>query len=260
MPTMKTKTIGFIGGGRITRILLQAFQNKDVSFDNIVVHDHNTETAANLKRQFSEIMVSGPEDAASQEIVIIALHPPVIMEMLDKIKPSVSLEATLISLAPKITIGKISEKLGNVSRIVRLIPNATSIINEGYNPVSFSSGLQDSDKQSLMQTLGVLGDTFEVEEPKLEAYAIISAMAPTYFWFQWKRLCDIGEQIGLDREASEQAVSHTMNAALNTMFGSGLSWDEVADLIPVKPIGEHEQEIMNMYDQKLVGLHNKISP
>ncbi len=41
---MKTKTLGFIGGGRITRIFLQAFRNKDVSFDDVVVYDHNPET------------------------------------------------------------------------------------------------------------------------------------------------------------------------------------------------------------------------
>jgi len=63
----------------------------------------------------------------------------------------------------------------------------------------------------------------------------------------------------LDKGASEQAVSATMNAALNTMFKSGLSWKEVSDLIPVKPIGDYEEEIMNMFEQKLVGLYNKIS-
>lgn len=256
---MKLKTLGFIGGGRITRILLQAFKNENVSFDEVVVYDLNPEPAANLQRQFPSIVISDLEQAASQDIIVIALHPPVIMEMLDKIQPHMSEKTTLLSLAPKITMEKISGKLQKVSRIVRLIPNATSIINEGYNPVCFSSGIQAADKQSLLQMLEVLGKTFEVTESKLEAYAIISAMAPTYFWFQWKKLCDIGEQIGLDKEASEQAVSATMNAALNTMFNSGYSWNEVSDLIPVKPIGEYEEEIMNMFEQKLVGLYNKIS-
>jgi pyrroline-5-carboxylate reductase len=237
---MKTKTLGF-------------------TFDNIVVYDLDPEPVANLQKQFPTIVVADPEQASSQDIVVIALHPPVIMEMLDKIQPSMSEETTLLSLAPKITMEKISRKLGNVNRIVRLIPNATSIINEGYNPVCFSSGTQASDKQSLLQMLKALGKTFEVQESKLEAYAIISAMAPTYFWFQWKKLCDIGEKIGLDKEASEQAVSATMNAALNTMFKSGLNWNEVSDLIPVKPIGDYEEEIMNMFEQKLVGLYNKIS-
>jgi pyrroline-5-carboxylate reductase len=256
---MKTKTLGFIGGGRITRILLQAFKNQNVSFNKVVVYDLNPEPSANLQKQFPSIVISDLAQAASQDIVVIALHPPVIMEMLDKIQPSMSGETTLLSLAPKITMGKISQKLGNVNRIVRLIPNATSIINEGYNPVCFSPGIEAADKQSLLQMLEALGRTFEVPESKLEAYAVISAMAPTYFWFQWKKLCDIGQQIGLEKEASEQAVSATMNAAVNTMFNSGLKWSEVSDLIPVKPIGEYEEEIMHMFEQKLVGLYNKIS-
>ena len=256
---MKTKTLGFIGGGRITRILLQAFSNENVSFDNIVVYDLNPEPAANLQKQFPSIVVSDPDQAASQDIVVIALHPPVIMDMLEKIQPFVSEETTLLSLAPKINIEKFSQKLGNVTRIVRLIPNATSIINEGYNPVCFSSGIEAGDKQSLLQMLATLGKTFEVPESKLEAYAVVSAMAPTYFWFQWKKLCDIGEQVGLEKEDAEQTVEQTMNAALNTMFRSGLSWKEVDDLIPVKPIGEYEEDITNMFEQKLVSLYNKIS-
>jgi len=256
---MKTKTLGFIGGGRITKILLRAFWNEDVSFDKIVVYDLNPEPAANLQRQFPSIVVSDPDQAASQDIVVIALHPPVIMEMLGKIQPFVSAETTLLSLAPKITMDKISQKLGEATRIVRLIPNATSIINEGYNPVCFSSGIQAGDKKLILQMLGVMGKTFEVPESKLEAYAIVSAMAPTYFWFQWKKLCDIGELVGLEKKDAEQTVEQTMNAALNTMFRSGMSWEEVADLIPVKPIGEYEEEINNMFEHKLVGLYNKIS-
>jgi pyrroline-5-carboxylate reductase len=257
---MKTKTLGFIGGGRITRIFLQAFQNKKLSFDSIVVYDLNPEPEEHLKKQFPYIQVSGQEQAAAQDIVVIALHPPAIMEALEKIQPFVSEQTTLLSLAPKITIGKISEKLGIVSSIVRLIPNATSIINEGYNPVSFSNGVGAADKQSLLLVLESLGNTFEVPESQLESYAIISAMAPTYFWFQWKKLCEIGEQIGLAKEDAELAVAQTLNAAMNTMFSSGLSWEEVNDLIPVKPIGEYEEEIATMLEQKLVGLHQKISP
>jgi pyrroline-5-carboxylate reductase len=257
---MKTKTLGFIGGGRITRIILQALKNKNVSFDRIAVYDLNLATSENLQNRYPEITVSDLEATASQDIVMIALHPPVIMETLDKMVSVASADTTLLSLAPKITIEKIAQKLGNVSRIVRLIPNATSIINEGFNPVCFSSGIQEEDKKSLLQILGVLGETFEVEESKLEAYAIISAMAPTYFWFQLKKLCEIGEQIGLDKQASELAVSRTIHGALNTMFDSGMGWDDVSDLIPVKPIAEYEVEIMHMLEQKLVELHTKISP
>ena len=36
---MENKTLGFIGAGRITRIILQAFKNRNASFKQIVVID-----------------------------------------------------------------------------------------------------------------------------------------------------------------------------------------------------------------------------
>jgi pyrroline-5-carboxylate reductase len=255
---MKTKSLGFIGGGRITKIFLQAFKNKKVEFRKIVVFDTNPEITGKLKQLFPQIEISGVEQCASQDVVFIALHPPVIAETLEKIDPYVSSKSFVISLAPKITIETIIGKLKTTSKIARLIPNATSVINEGYNPVCFSGGTSQQEKVEIHEMLNTLGKTFEVPEHKLEGYAIISAMAPTYFWFQWKKLRDIGEEIGLTKDESDQTVYQTMISALNTLFRSGLTDQDVFDLIPVKPMGENETEIINMFDQKLKGLYNKL--
>jgi len=44
------------------------------------------------------------------------------------------------------------------------------------------------------------------------------------------------------------------------MFNTELTRKEVTDLIPVKPIGEYEQQISEIYQTKLIGLFNKIKP
>jgi pyrroline-5-carboxylate reductase len=151
-------------------------------------------------------------------------------------------------------------KLDHVTNLARLIPNATSYINEGYNPVTFASGFDNSMKKEVMDLLGSLGTTFEVSEEKLESYAIMSAMLPTYFWFQWRELGEIGGKIGLSGKESKDSLYETMIASLNLMYKSGLSASEVIDLIPVKPIGEHETQIAEIYKTKLLGLFEKIKP
>jgi pyrroline-5-carboxylate reductase len=254
------QSIGFIGGGRVTRILLQAFKNKNAQFSKIVVTDTNKEVADNLKRVYPEIQIENSSYAASQDVVFISLHPPMVMDTLDKINGSTNSKTIVISLAPKITIPKISSKLNQVKNIARLIPNATSYINEGYNPVCFSSDFGINEKQQILEILRIMGNTFEVKEEKLESYAIMSAMLPTYFWFQWKELTEIGIKIGLTEKESKNSINDTISASLNLMFRSGLSPAEVIDLIPVKPIGEHEQQITDIYKTKLIGLFEKIKP
>ena len=254
------QSVGFIGGGRITKILLQAFSNKNVKFSKVVVTDTNNDVTIKLKDLYPFIQVENTAVAASQDIVFISLHPPVIMETLELIKQGVGSDATVISLAPKISITKISSKLEQVKNILRLIPNATSYINDGYNPVCFSSGFNMGQKDSILDLLKNLGHTFEVVEEKLESYAIVSAMLPTYFWFQWNYLEEIGVMTGLTKSESEEAVHQTLLAALNLMYDSELTPQEVIDLIPVKPIGEHESQISEIYKTKLIGLFEKIKP
>lgn len=257
---MKIQSIGFIGGGRITKIFLQALNNKKAEFQSVVVFDTNAEVLAALKEQFPGIVVAESlEQAGQQAIIFIALHPPMIMETLGKMAEVVATDAVVVSLAPKITIEKMASKL-TTRNIVRMIPNATSYINEGYNPVSFSSEFGEIEKSQVMEMLRLLGNTFEVEEAKLEAYALISAMLPTYFWFQWKELINLGEPMGLSEEESNVAIQQTLLAAMNLYFESGLTPEQVMDLIPVKPLGENQSQISEIYQSKLMGLYEKIKP
>lgn len=255
---MKT-SIGFIGGGRVTKIFLQAFANEKVEFKSVTVFDTNAETLEALKAQFSFITSGSLEQTASQQTIFIALHPPMIMETLDKISGSVAEDALVISLAPKITIDKIASKLKTKS-IARLIPNATSYINEGFNPVAFHPDMKKDDKKVIKKLLKNLGKTFETEELKLEGYAITSAMLPTYFWFQFQEMEKIAQQTGLTPEEAVEAVKSTLRKAIKLYYNSGLTPAEVMDLIPVKPIGENQEQIIEIYQTRLMGLFGKIKP
>ncbi|WP_372947868.1 pyrroline-5-carboxylate reductase family protein [Mariniphaga sp.] len=256
---MKT-TIGFIGGGRITKIFLEGFKNKSVEFISVKVYDHNIETLDALKNAYPQVeKAESPEAAAKTDVVVIAVHPPVVMETVDKIAGVVNEKTFLVSLAPKITIEKITSKV-KTANIVRMIPNATSYINEGYNPLAFHPAMLKKEKKQIKKLFKPLGKTFETEENKLEGYAIISGMLPTYFWFQWQELEAIGEKTGLSKEEAAKTIRNTLKNAIKLYYKSGLTPEEVMDLIPVKPIGENEEEIKNTLNAKLLGLFEKIKP
>lgn len=257
---MKTKTLGFIGGGRVTKIILQALMNKKVEFESILVYEPNDETAVGLKKSFPDITSSSTlQEAAGQDIVFLAVHPPVMMETLGNIKDTVTADTVIISLAPKIPVAKMEEILP-AKRIVRMIPNATSYINKGYNPVTFNTAFTREEKTVMMKILKKAGKTMEVEEKMLEGYAIASAMLPTYFWFQWKKMEEIAVKMGFSEAEAKKVIGDTLKRSQKLYYNSELSPEEVIDLIPVKPIGEHEGEIEQILETKLLGLYEKIKP
>ncbi|MDX9928810.1 MAG: NAD(P)-binding domain-containing protein [Bacteroidales bacterium] len=254
------KPTGFIGGGRITRIFLKAWKNREVMPEKVVVYDINDETVAKLKIEFPSIELSDNlKQVAGQDFVFIALHPPVIMETLDKIAGYISDDSIVISLAPKISVEKIAGRLPT-KNIARLIPNATSYVNRGYNPLTIAPGCTTESRKSIMELLTPLGHTFEVAEPKLEAYAILSAMLPTYFWFQWNELGKLGPRMGLTEEETAMSIRESLIAGIEIMYDHGMRPEEVIDLIPVKPIGASEAQIAEIYQTILPALFEKIKP
>jgi pyrroline-5-carboxylate reductase len=224
------------------------------------VSDANEDILQKLKKDFPEISAvrNGNQQAASQDVVFVALHPPVMGGILADIRSDLKPSGIVVSLAPKLSIGKLSELLGGFSRIVRMIPNAPSIINEGYNPVVYHPALTGTDKESLLALFKVLGDCPEVAEEKLESYAILTAMGPTYLWFQLYELQSLGRQFGLTDQELHEGMPKMIAGAVKTMFEAGLSPQEVMDLIPVKPLGEEEANIANAYRSKLMGLYQKL--
>jgi pyrroline-5-carboxylate reductase len=71
---------------------------------------------------------------------------------------------------------------------------------------------------------------------------------------------EIAIQTGLSENEAGKTIQATLKRAINTCYKSGLSAKEVMDLIPVKPIGQNEQEIETILETNLLGLYQKIKP
>ncbi|MBN2000326.1 NAD(P)-binding domain-containing protein [candidate division KSB1 bacterium] len=255
------KTIGFVGGGRITRIFLQAMKNKSYFADKITVSDPDKTTLEKLRNDFSNLNVieGSNNDAASQDIVFLAVHPPVLKEVLPNIADAVSSAKAVVSLAPVFISEKISGMLKGYKKLVRMIPNAATFTNTGYNPVWFSKYIGETEKNLLQDLFTILGECPEVEEDKLEAYAIVTAMGPTYLWPQVHELHKLALEFGLTKEETVAGMKTMVANTMDLLYDAGLSYEEVVDLIPVKPLGEYETQFRDTYRTKLTGLYNKLT-
>lgn len=257
---MTTKSIGFIGGGRITRILLDGWKRKGFVPAQVVVSDANQQALDALKQKFPNITCVQGDNAkpAASDIVFLALHPPVIKDSLQAIAAALKPTAVLVSLAPKFSMAAMSNLLGGFQRIVRMLPNAPSIVNHGYNPTVFSSAIAAEEKAELGELFALLGAFPEMPEATLEAYAIVTAMGPTYFWPQLNTLLELAVSFGMSEQAAKDGVRQMMEGALATMFESNLTFEEYLDLVAVKPLADDQPQIASIYNTKLTALFEKL--
>ncbi|MGC9110998.1 MAG: pyrroline-5-carboxylate reductase family protein [candidate division WOR-3 bacterium] len=255
---MKAHSLGFIGGGRITRLFLTGWQRAKINLKGITVSDKEPDVLARLSQLFPAVQTTLDNTIpAKKDIVFIALHPPAIRTALPSLKGVINPTALVVSLAPVITFTELRQLL-NHSRLVRMIPNAPSMIGKGYNPVAFSPEIGKEERQSLEPLFSVLGDYPESPEETLEAYAILSAMGPTYFWFQWQNLRDLGEKFGLKPVDTDRALLKMIEGAAQLLLASGLNPADVLDTIPLKPLAAIENTITSTTKEKLLTLYQKL--
>lgn len=258
---MRAESVGFVGGGRIARIMLEGWKRSGAMPARVVVSDPNAEALAALKARYPSIETCVGDNcaAAGQQIVFLGLHPAAFGEGLAGVAAAIRPDAVVVSLAPKVTIDRLRTMLGGFDRIARANPNAPSIVGAGYNPIAFGPALSDADRQTVLELFAPLGESPIVDEATIEAYAITSAMGPTYLWFQLYGLRELAESFGLSEEAAAQAVERMTAGALETMK-SGLTPAEIMDLVPVRPLSADEPAFNEAYRTRLTAIYERIRP
>lgn len=138
-------------------------------------------------------------------------------------------------------------------------PASVGFVGAGFNPVAFGDGATSATRELVLGLLAPLGQAPEVHDDDLEAYAVLTAMGPTYLWAQLYALTDVAEQAGLDPVAVAVGLRAMVDGALTTMVDGGLTPEQTQDLIPSKPLAEPVAAMAAAYGAVLPGLHAKLS-
>ena len=212
-----------------------------------------------MQQDFPSIKTASLRECAACDLVFGAVHPPVMPEMLENIAGKLRPHAIFCSLAPVVRFQEMHIKLKGFSRLARLNPNSPGIVGKGYNPVAFAPGLPVAIREKLLRLFAPLGKTPEVAENQMETYAVVSAMGPTYFGFQFAEVMKIAKSFGLSHEAACEAMRAMLRGTVDMLFASNLPPDLVLDLVPVRPLADDETEIRRMLQTRMGTTHARLT-
>ena len=252
-------SIGFIGAGRIAHIMLGGWQRTGTVIGKVQVFDPSVEAVDKLQQAFPGVVSASELAAASQSLVFLAVHPPMMEALLARIAPVLRPDAVVVSLAPRVRLPALQAQLGGFTRIARMNPNAPSVVGKGFNPVAYGSGLPQEARAALQALMAPLGESPEVDDALIETCAVISAMGPTYFWFQFDEVRQLAESFGMSGEQATAAVRSMLHGAVDTLFDRSLAPERVMDLVPVKPMAPDEEAIKAMLRERLGAIHAKLT-
>ena len=253
------ESIGIIGAGRIATILLEGWRRSQTPLPAVRVFDRDEAAASALQQAYATVELAGLEQVACCDLLLLAVHPPVVSELLPRLAGLLQVSTLLCSLAPRIRIPELICGLSGHDQVARINPNAPSIIGAGFNPVAFAQGVTPERQERLKALFAPLGQMPQVPDEQIETYAVISAMGPTYFWFQFHTMSTMAQSFGLGTDEAVAAMRSMLHGAVDTLFAGSLSAQRVMDLVPIRPMAEEEGLISELISGKLATIYGRLT-
>ena len=227
---LQDRTIAFVGGGHITRIILENMtQSKKAAGRQLVVSDPDPQKLEVLQKKFNvQTTASNLEAVAAAGFVFINVLPQVVQPILKELRPQkISKNKVIISLAAGIPMKTYTDLGGNMP-VARALPNPPSQIGRGIVALAFNPHVNETQQMEIIELFSSFGEIVMLGEESINAVTALSSPVITHLFFQ--AIIDAAVRMGIDRETSTRIAYHTI-------AGSMALWNR-RQVSPYELIGE----------------------
>jgi len=213
---VEAKRIAVLGAGNIGAALIGGILKGGVADrDHLVATEHSAERAEEIARRFSiSVKLDGNREAAAwAEVIILAVKPLTVPQVLAEIRAELRPEQVLISLAAAVPIALIEKLIQKRMPIFRAMPNIPVVVDEGATAVA-ANGAVTAEQRALAEAIfGAVGYVVFVEEELMHAVTALSGSGPAYIYMVIEALIDGGLKMGLSREVATRLTEQTVLGA-----------------------------------------------
>jgi len=226
------KKIGIIGAGKMGGALLGGILRAGiVSPEELIVADQDRRRLEELKEKFEIEATALNRRAAEAEMVILAVKPQVIGEVIDDIAKVVKTETLLVSIAAGVPLGFIEKRLGKECPVIRAMPNTPAMIGEGATALAAGRKATEKEMALARRIFEAVGKTVVVKEELMDAVTGLSGSGPAYVFTVMEALADGGVQMGLDRATARLLAVQTVLGSAKLALASDLHFGELRDMV-----------------------------
>lgn len=225
--------LAFIGGGVMAEAILTGVLRDGVSAPaEITVADIIAPRLDELRERHGIAVTRDNAEAADgADLVILAVKPQNLLEVLDGLSGAVAERQTVLSIVAGATIGVIANRL-NRQTIVRAMPNTPGQLGEGVTVWTATESVGADARALAGQVLAALGKQFYVPNEKLIDVATgLSGSGPAYVFLFIEALIDAGVYLGMSRDMAREVVTQTVLGSAKMVESSDLSPSALRDQV-----------------------------
>lgn len=231
--SVKGKTIGFLGGGNMGEALVRGLLKTGlIPPEAIFVSDVRLQRLEQLGALYGVHTLSDNRLLVKRtDVVVLAVKPQIMAEVLAEIAPAITPERLVISIAAGVSTAVLRAHLPPGIRLIRVMPNTPALVLEGATAIARADGLGPGDLEVAQEIFSAVGKVVVLEEELMDAVTGLSGSGPAYVALVIEALADGGVKMGLDRATAMTLAAQTVLGAARLLIETGAHPGQLKDMV-----------------------------
>jgi len=223
----------------------------------------STKSAANAKRLADELGVtahsteSNPlanqQTVANADVVLVAVKPMYVVEVLQQVAASLSPNALIISVAAGITTQSMQAAVPAGIGVIRSMPNTPAIVGMAVTGIAKGQTATDDQLAIACSLFETVGKAVVLPESQIDELGTISGSGPAYVFYLIEEMTKAAEAMGFDAPTASLLVEQTFLGASLLLQQSHRTPQELRKQV-TSPNGTTMRAIAKLEEGNLAGL------
>ena len=239
--------IGFIGGGNMAEALIRGLVKEGKR--DIIVSDPIDERRRYLENCYGvKTTPSNQEVVNLSDIIVIAVKPQNIKEVLEEIKDSVTEKHTVVSIAAGIPISLIQKYL-KTDKLIRAMPNFAATVGEAITVLALCECLEMKIVAPVRDIFMSVGKVMTLPEHFMNLVTAISGSGPGFLCYIIEEFINVATELGFTEDIAKELIIQTFIGTAK-LLDSGLPPDRIRQKV-TSPGGTTEAGLKVLSDGTL---------
>lgn len=218
--------IGMIGTGNMGGALLRAFAG---SYE-LCAYNRGREKLLRICEEVGAVAMESAEAVAeAADLLILAVKPYLVAEVMEQVKDHLKDEAIVASVAVGLPLSHYAAVLGDERKVVRVMPNTPAAVGAGVSALCYSASCTEADKAVVAAAFGCAGLAEELPEHLMSGVSALTGSSPAYICMMIEAMADAGVCQGIPRAQATRMAAQAVLGTAKLVLESGKHPEQLKD-------------------------------
>ncbi|KAG6468130.1 hypothetical protein ZIOFF_072698 [Zingiber officinale] len=234
VPSTDIFKLGFIGAGNMAESIARGVAKSGVLPPPSIRTAHRRPERRLVFESFGvRILETNSQVVDESDIIVLSVKPQAAKQVLSDLKPFLSDEKLLVSIAAGIKLRDLQDWSGQ-RRIIRVMPNTPSAVGQAASVFSVMCAGEmatEKDEERVASLFRAIGKVWTADEKYFDAVTGLSGSGPAYVYLAIEALADGGVAAGLPRDLALSLASQTVLGAATMVNQTGKHPGQLKDAV-----------------------------